>query len=146
DDRFNNQIAVFNLRKIVVKVSRSDERSKLRHEERRRLCLHGRFQPIASNPSPHLRTLKREPLLLLFRRQLTRRNIEQQRRHAGIREVRGNLRPHSPRPQHRRPLNPHLPLLLLSTLPPAYPRIILNERSFSKPLEMFSSCLSFIID
>ena len=45
--------------------------------------------------------------------QLAWRNIEQQRRHAGIGEVGGNLRPHSSSPQHRRLLNPHIPRSLI---------------------------------
>src|SRR5688500_1305182 len=75
--RFNDQIAIFDLREIVIEIPRRDERSEFRNKKRSRLRLHRSLKPAARNPAPHPGTLEREPLLLLLGRQFTRRNIEQ---------------------------------------------------------------------
>ena len=82
------------------------------------------------------------PFGLFFRRQFARRNIEQERRHAGIREVRGNLRPHRSRAQNRSFFNSHVcnktglgPVIFsfferAALVKDIAPIIILNEYSF----------------
>src|SRR6185369_5886031 len=49
-DRLNDQIAVFDFGKVIIKVSWRYQRSELRHKERRGLRLHSRLQPTTRNP------------------------------------------------------------------------------------------------
>ena len=78
----------------------------------------------ASRPARAMRLrtyfdFERQSFGLFFRGQLARRDIEQERRHTRISEVRGNLRPHSSGSQHCRFFNPHhAALFLLSTRTP----------------------------
>lgn len=107
DDGFDDQIAILDLIEVIIEVSYADERGVVRRKERSRLGLLRRFEAASRDALAYLLALNREPLCLLLRRDLSRDDIEQQRGHTCISEVRGNLRPHRPRPQHRRPLNPH---------------------------------------
>ena len=85
DDSFDNQIAVFELRQIVFKVSDRDECSTLRSEEGRRFRFFCGFEPGASNL-----------ISICF---VLRNDIEQERRNSRVSQVSGDLRPHRARAQ-----------------------------------------------
>ncbi len=59
NDRFNDQIAVFDLCEVVVKVSDGDERCELGNKERRRLRFHRGFESGARDAIRYLLTLER---------------------------------------------------------------------------------------
>src|SRR2546423_1601030 len=75
DHCFYNQIAVFQLRHVVIEIAHADERRQFRREERCGPSALRRFQPCARNAVSHLSGLKRQPTRLFFRREFTRGNV-----------------------------------------------------------------------
>ena len=80
DDGFDDPVGAGDPREVVVETADRDERRGVGGEERIRLQRAGALQPVARDVG---------------------REVEQQRRDAGVREMRGDLRPHRAGAQHR---------------------------------------------
>jgi hypothetical protein len=80
DDRFHDPVGVFQLREVGVEAAGGDARERVRGEERIGLERAGALQAVAGHVCVE---------------------VEQQHRHARVREMRRDLRPHRPRSEHR---------------------------------------------
>ena len=85
DDGLDDPVARRQGREVLIEPAGADERVRCRGKERIGLQLSCPLEPLARD---------------------LRCDVEQQRRHAGIREVRRHLRPHRPRAEHRRRSDP----------------------------------------